>query len=313
MTQIKLDYDKIKKLNSLGYNTVYISKQLKCSQTAVERAEKKMGLKTNPTGIRITITWKQIKKIVELYDKKHFTAKEIINRINLKCTENTIIKIVKMYGSGKIRPRGYKHAKVDEDYFKVIDSADKAYILGWIFTDGNIRNKGRNHCLNIELHNNDEYILKYIKKSMKWEGNIHRRSNRKHSYMSINSKTICNDLEQRGLTERKTWESSPHIKNIPEKYQKDYVRGMIDGDGSISKTGNISFVGNEFALKEFCEYVEKITGTKYIPKCKNIERNIPWYIYIRKKDSIKLYNELYYDGCPNLKRKWDRITKLTPC
>ena len=52
---------------------------------------------------------------------------------------------------------------INEDYFDVIDSEDKAYFLGLLFADGcNIRCGGK-HIVRIRLQEKDKYILDRFK------------------------------------------------------------------------------------------------------------------------------------------------------
>lgn len=58
---------------------------------------------------------------------------------------------------GKINNMGLtKNREYNKSFFKNIDSANKAYWLGFIYADGNIAN----NSLNIEIDYSDRYLLK---------------------------------------------------------------------------------------------------------------------------------------------------------
>lgn len=99
-----VDKQQILKLNKKGYNASYIARTMGCNPCTIERFLNKHGLPTNPTKLSVTIDWATIHLIVNNYAYGH-TARQILKELNLPYTENTIIKIVKMYGKTPIRAR----------------------------------------------------------------------------------------------------------------------------------------------------------------------------------------------------------------
>ena len=69
----------------------------------------------------------------EISEKMHISLKTVTNYIN----------------ATGIYPKSEKIANVDESFFDVIDTEEKAYILGFIFADGYIDAEEKNLCLNI--------------------------------------------------------------------------------------------------------------------------------------------------------------------
>src|SRR5438105_237351 len=64
----------------------------------------------------------------------------------------TVSRILRMYGLGKLQ----KRYKVNENYFKVIDTEEKAYWLGFITADGCIHDRtAKSHVFNITLNEID--------------------------------------------------------------------------------------------------------------------------------------------------------------
>ena len=148
----------------------------------------------------------------------------------------------------------------NEEYFEEIDSANKAYWLGFIYADGYISSKRNqsNRVLGISLNIKDKKHLEkfnnclesdveiktYIESSGFGKGNQYCR-------VLYTSQKLTNDLIKYGVYEKKSnILSSP---NIPEKYIKDFIRGYFDGDGSIWKQDNatqfnIGIVGTDKLL-----------------------------------------------------------------
>lgn len=130
--------------------------------------------------------------------------------------------------SGSLSHR-YKFHK-NESFFDEIDSEIKAYLMGWVASDGHIR---RNR-LTIKIIHSDIKILEYFIKYIMPEGNIKSAKNCK--YVDISSKNI-----QEKLCEHlkisigpKDWVVRlPSLKSDELMYH--YIRGHFEGDGHITK------------------------------------------------------------------------------
>lgn len=130
---------------------------------------------------------------------------------------------------------------VNEDYFEVIDTEEKAYWLGFFMADANmyIHEDGRIQFA-IKIQDSDYEHLEKFKKAVNFSGKIARRySIRKdtkcyYSEIKIYNKSFCNNLIKHGIVPHKTGkEQIPDT--IPEDLKKHFIRGFLDGDGSISE------------------------------------------------------------------------------
>ena len=123
------------------------------------------------------------------------------------------------------------YKKVNQDFFKEW-SHDMAYVLGFLFADGNIiKNKRGAHF--ISFYSADLVLLKLIKKALNSDHKItKRKSINLHNYsIQIGSKEIYRDLIKLGLKEKKTHRMKfPKMEN---KYFSDFLRGYFDGDGNV--------------------------------------------------------------------------------
>lgn len=121
---------------------------------------------------------------------------------------------------------------LNENYFNEIDTKNKAYILGFIYADGNV---SRNY-LTITISPSDVEILEFIKNEISYNGPLRTT---KHGYISlaISSNKIVNDLKKNGVIENKTY-LSKSLPIIDEKYLWNFIMGYFDGDGSIYKSSN---------------------------------------------------------------------------
>lgn len=79
----------------------------------------------------------------------------------------------------------------------------------------------------------------------------------------VHSTTMCKDLEAYGVIPKKS-----KVAAVPEAYEgdKDYWRGVIDGDGYIrvSEYPEFGLVGSKNVCDSFAKYVTKITGANVV-------------------------------------------------
>ena len=173
--------------------------------------------------MNIKITPDKYDEILRLAEKE--TVAEISHRFFV--AEKTIRKILRKLGS-KIDRRVFNLK--DESYFEKIDSHEKAYILGLMYSDGYVR---KNHSFGITLHRKDADLLEYMAKALNFSGKIREVKSHDHLSLEICSKKICGDLNNLGCPINKSlildWplflEDTPYIWS--------FILGVIDGDGHI--------------------------------------------------------------------------------
>ena len=126
-----------------------------------------------------------------------------------------------------------------EDYFSNIDNLNKAWVMGFLASDGTIR-KDCNE-IKIGLSRRDREVLEKIKEEMKIETNIRdyqTSSGFDISELVWSSKQQKADLSKYGIVNKKTYSGVflPDFKD--DNYKLAYILGYFDGDGSISITSN---------------------------------------------------------------------------
>ncbi len=123
------------------------------------------------------------------------------------------------------------YKKFDKTFFKKW-SGDMAYVLGFLFADGNIiQTKRGTHFVGI--YTADKHLLVSIKKCIGAEHKISvSRSETGATYkIQIGSKQLFHDLVLLGLTPNKA--KRMKFPKIPQKYEPDFIRGYFDGDGNV--------------------------------------------------------------------------------
>lgn len=118
------------------------------------------------------------------------------------------------------------------NYFSVIDSPEKAYILGFIAADGYISKPCfKNRFLEITLNRRDIGTLEFIKEEL---GASHKLSLRMNNSvrLHIGSSSLVNDIEKYGIFNNKSLTIGPIVDLIPDVFKGNFICGLWDGDGS---------------------------------------------------------------------------------
>lgn len=161
----------------------------------------------------------------------------------------------------------YKHHdNVDESYFEVIDTHEKAWLLGLIAADGNVDDKG-----GFSISQSGECGLKlitHVKSILKIGNNIctYKTIAQDAHSISVRSKIVANQLAKYNIVPRKSLKYT-FPDRLPTKFLNDFIRGYIEGDGCINAYDNgngcitlsVSFVGTP----KFIQYCGKIIPIKY--------------------------------------------------
>jgi hypothetical protein len=173
-------------------------------------------------------------EITESYQK----TKSTYETARILCVDrNKVYRILKSLNISIIGPSGPRNKiSIDETFFSIIDTEEKAYWLGFIAADGCVRkNKSGSFELSIHLSAKDEAHLNKLKIAMKASQNITKKidkNSNKHVCLRIIRKRITDDLQKHGIVPNKTFfgVSLPELKN---QLLLAWIRGYVDGDGSF--------------------------------------------------------------------------------
>jgi DNA-binding transcriptional regulator WhiA len=239
-------------------------------------------------------------KIGELYDVNH----------------NTVYRFLKRHGKIPRKMNEYiRKYTITDDYFKSIDSFDKAYFLGFLYADGSLNLQ--NYSVSLSLASKDLEILKLFKKYTKFSGNVVTRAskNKKHSDVStvvIYNQDFYNNALLTGLTPRKSLTISfPTIEVLPKELYWHFIRGYFDGDGCICRTSqnklSFSVLGTNKLLLKITEIFESVGISKRNIYQKGKE-NV-FYFSTSKKRDLQLIGKYMYDNKSDcfLQRKYDKF------
>lgn len=249
--------------------------------------------------------------------KKNIKLEEIVNLYNtyknigivaekLNCCNTNISKRLKKAGISvvrdysKTRESNKEKIKVDEYYFKSIDTEDKAYFLGLMYADGSVSK----NVFYLKLK--DEDIIQKFKKCLNTEADIKTVNN--HYILTISRQKMCEDLISHGCFINKT--KSIRFPNLREDLIRHFIRGFYDGDGSLilSKEkwhNSLNFTsGSIVFLEQLQEKLKSIAitngGISKEKKC-----NV-WHLRYGGKQVHIILDWLYNNSNFYLKRKYNK-------
>lgn len=201
-----------------------------------------------------------------------------------------------------IRGEGKKYP-FNERFFKTINTEEKAYWLGFIMADGCVYQKGRRNALHIQLCKKDKKHLQKFLNCLKSKRPVFEF--RSVCSIGINSKKLIADLSQYGIVPRKAHKT--YFPNqISEYLKQHFIRGIFDGDGSISfeqRNGQAHF--NIAGTKKLLITIQKILMKKcQLNKTKIVKCSTYYLSYGGNRQGKRILNYLYKDATVYLDRKY---------
>lgn len=201
-------------------------------------------------------------RLVELYVEQRLGIRGVAKRMGISPTHAR--KLLCKHGINR-RPQ-MRHPELQRDFFDCIDTPEKAYVLGLIWADGTLSEKTQQ--VRVRLAVEDVELLTKIGaligitklhpippagNAVSWQVGLY-----------ISSKQIVNALLRLGLTEAKDY-TLPQAVLPSETLRRDFVRGLIDGDGCLQMGRGVlprlSFRNRNASLRGYvAEYLESITG-----------------------------------------------------
>lgn len=232
--------------------------------------------------------YKSVNKIANLYGVSKQTICRLMDHYEIKRNNNI----------------GSKTHFFNENYFENIDSEEKAYWLGFIMADGCVYEGTENTFrLQINLKYDDVSHLNKFQKAIGSDYSIQRKEigNSVAAILKINSTKMCNDLIKHGVVPKKSLICE--FPNINENLYRHFIRGVFDGDGSVTAT-----LGEKFSKNvEIVGSVSLITSIANILNLKYYKSNGRDHVLTVKASSnesiIYLYNYFYENSTVYLQRK----------
>lgn len=232
------------------------------------------------------------------------------------CAATTIIRRLDDLGIAR-RSRG-RHVTRNQDFSW---SPELAYVVGLIATDGNLSKDSRH----IMLVSKDIDLLETVRACLRLKNiiAIHHGSWGTAAYhLQWGNRSFYKWLNRIGLMSAKSLRLGPLL--IPDEFLADFVRGCVDGDGTI-----VTYVDRHHTAKNekyvyerlfvsvvsaslpFLEWLQTsvgrvahVKGALLLHKDSKANRSSIWALKYAKRESARLLNWMYYaPTVPCLARK----------
>lgn len=260
----ELFHDKITELYYKDISAYQMAIDLNIPLSSLARILKKLNLDISHRS-----------KIREDFIKNH--EEEIVSRYlagesqlviakSFNCHDSSICRVLQKYN---VETR--YHYNVNHNFFSKIATEIQAYVWGYFTADG--CNNSNNNSVTITSIDLD--ILERMKIEFQYDGPIYQAKppkNFPHRYgahvLSIGSQQMSQDLTHIGCMPNKTFLTTFPAEDILPKYlQRHFIRGLLDGDGSIfhetyPRTPGIitSIAGTKPLLEPILNIIRKETG-----------------------------------------------------
>lgn len=205
-----------------------------------------------------------------------------------------------------------KKNTVNDDFFKTW-TPEMAYILGYIFADGNINWKPEKsyRTLTITASEKDKSHLEEVRELLESTKELLYSERTKSYRLIVNSKIICKDLMKLGMIPRKSL--SIKFPEIPEKFLKHFIRGVIDGDGNVRYVNREKSPYFEITIssgsEDFLKVMsEKISSFDVEGRVRKVKGNV-FILQYSCKRGLNLAKWIYDDGNLCLDRKFRQYKK----
>jgi len=195
--------------------------------------------------------------------------------------------------------------------FWLKESAEKFYILGYLFADGNVASGN----YSVRAQSNDKNDLQRMAQIS--GGNFYMYKN--YGCVTFGGKILGEYLGQYGLVPRKS-RIMKFPQSIPAEFMMDFIRGYFDGDGCITtfvdpEKGRRCRFGFSSGSLDFLLSVQDVLMRVDIDGGKIRDQRTEWgqvyqLTYEGVFRSLKMRNYLYYEDCFCLDRKREKFISI---
>jgi intein-encoded DNA endonuclease-like protein len=206
-----------------------------------------------------------------------------------------------------------KHT-VKEDFFDVIDCEEKAYFLGMLFSDGNVKSKHNTNAIVLKLQKDDKELLSRLSCLVLGKEKLYVSED--NLVLQFSSKNMKQKLIELGCVPAKSLILK--YPQIDKQFSNHFIRGYFDGDGSIFSYKN-DFTVSLVSTDDFCRSAQdiiynnigilgKITKDKEMLSRGN---NITSIMLFRgNRQILRLMDWLYQDATIYMERKYQKYQEL---
>lgn len=304
MTDYNIEQEIIK-LYKEGLSGKKIEEQTGVSASQVRRILKRNNVKARSNKTEDTLE----KDIINKYNQG-VSSEQIAKDLNLSAS--TVCRILKRNG---IDIKGATHFnrkyELKENFFNSIDTDEKAYFLGFLYSNGYLQSNRQS--IRFYIHKQDmEILLKF--QSLIFEDNYEFKYIEEGNYISlyIYSSVMYNDLIKHGCTLNKDFNIT--LPMLQDNLMLPFLRGLYDGSGTIQHKLNsnnllILITGNLSFLQSIQQYIAKhnIIGCLCYTEQDGVTTS---FVINNKEDVKKMLDLLYKDSILYLPQNYKKYTQV---
>lgn len=248
------------------------------------------------------------------YLKKHahdMTATDIAKELNR--TQSSVSHYARRHNislknSAEKRSQIHRQHIFKENFFAE-NTPEVNYWAGALLADGCVNERSKNsHTIELYISQKDLSWLKKFKESL---GASHPIINKAHDHVGLTffSNKMFEDLRRFGVVLRKTY--NPALPKVNDNMMSHFLRGLLDGDGCISKNKQTGVVEINLTNNEcICNWVKNkvnkilnISGHLY----SDSRSDITWSWRIHCKKDLEIFGKwLYQKAEVFMERKYQR-------
>lgn len=251
--------------------------------------------------LQLVEEYKKGTPVIELMAKYGFKTKKSITDKVKKYYPNEYELIIKEAQDNR---RGYAYS------LETITSPFDAYLIGLLLTDGYVLSDRDG----IGLDMTDEDVIKFVADTVGTSYSSYDRDNRKTRHrVLITRPGIKKEVERFGIISNKSLLiPAPSLTKEEEQYIPYIIRGIIDGDGCVSKT---SYGGAQFYIvtmsKQFADWIVHILKDRFFMDdihARQSEEGL-WRIETANQYNILKLIALVYNKPFGMNRKYNALRK----
>jgi hypothetical protein len=246
-----------------------------------------------------SLTPQQKQQIIELFNNG-WECRNIPNQLGV--TGRSVARVLNEAGINTKRRNRYT---LNENYFDVIDSQEKAYLLGLIAADGCVTKSNY-----VAFESIDKELTDLLCKELQYSGKIRivkPENYAPHYRINFSSRKISSALFSYGVIPGRTFSGVYYFP--ASKYLASYILGYFDGDGCAyvnqGRSGGLVCIVGSFEFT--CELTKRLVMG--VVEEHHLKKVYYWRIYSRKNIE-NFYNFLYQHPNLGLQRKKTKIEQI---
>lgn len=222
----------------------------------------------------------------------------------------TILAILRRIGA-VVRLVGESNRKhfYNNNFFDIIDTEEKAYILGIFVADG--YNNEKDGVIKLTLIDKD--LVKIVGLNIGTDQPLYEKVSKKGKTayeLALNCKHMSQTLSKQGCPQKKTFITKfPDVSIVPPHLIHHYIRGYFDGDGCVhirKKGWNkvVHIIGT-------CEFMTVMAQHLPCPSfVRKRHKNKVWFLGIYRMNHVEEFRDwLYRNATLFLARKKERFDR----